>query len=747
MRIPFVLSIPGAIPAANRDGRFNHVTRGCKDRPPYPRRKRFGASSTFMNIRRFLIIAPALVSLALLVSYFWVPTYEEQTRGNPDRLEQFVTASIGDATLLNPVLSAESASSQIESQVFEGLIDRDENLQYRGRVAQRWNLYEQAFFYVNEQVDMPRWGKLDGPSLTAELKAAFEASPQWRHVKAVDLLPPMRITHKTSLKQGSQPQTVEVTAAAPYRIRLTLDRVDQMLFDNLKRLLGDNYFSSFDAASRIKAPFDLDPEQSATIARQLLPATVHNPIIDFFLRRGVTFHDGHEVTAEDVKFTYESIVNPKNLSPRLADYEPVRQVMIIDPHTVRIIYKRLYSPAFGTWGMGILPAHLLNEDALAQEAAATGKDPATFTLRQSGFNRRPVGCGPFQFKEWKSDQFIRLERYDGYWDGPPNYKQYVMRIIPDVLTQEMEFYAGTVDNYGVQPHQVERLHGDQRFQHFSGASFGYSYIGYNLRRPPFDDPRVRRALGMAIDTRKIIDFVLYGQGEPITGPFVKQTDFYNHTIKPLPYDPEAAVKLLNQAGWRRASDGYLQKEGKRLAFTLITNNGNPLRKAILAIAQDAWKKIGIQVETDLLEWSVFIQKRVNQLDFDALILGWSMGIDPDLYQIWHSSQSHKFQLNFVGFSNPEADDLILKIRQEYDHERQVAYCHRLHEIIAEAQPYTFLYVGRWTAVLDKRIVRMVPGTDGVKAPRPIVPTKTGSYMFHFNQWIKLPQPPTFAADG
>ncbi len=700
-----------------------------------------------MNIRRFLIIAPALVSLVLLVSYFWIPTYEEQTRGNPDRLEQFVTASIGDATLLNPILSAESASSQIESMVFEGLIDRDEDLQYRGRVAHRWDLYERAFFYVNEQAVTPRWGKLDGPALAAELKAIFETSPQWRHITAVDLLPPTQISHKTSLTQGSQPQTVELTASAPYRIRLTLDRVDQMLFDNLKRLLGDNYFSSFDAASRLEAPSDLDPTQLAAIARQLMPATAHNPIIDFFLRKGVTFHDGHEVTAEDVKFTYESIVNPKNLSPRLADYEPVQQVMVIDPHTVRIIYKRLYSPAFGTWGMGILPAHLLNDDALAQEAARTGKDPVTHTLRQSGFNRHPVGCGPFQFKEWKSDQYIRLERYDGYWDGPPNYKQYVMRIIPDVLTQEMEFYAGTVDNYGVQPHQVERLSGDPRFQHFSGASFGYSYIGYNMRRPPLDDPRVRRALGMAIDTQKIIDFVLYGQGEPITGPFVKQTDFYNHAIKPLPYDPAAAVKLLNQAGWHRGADGYLQKEGKRLAFTLITNNGNPLRKAILAIAQDAWKKIGIQVETDLLEWSVFIQKRVNQLDFDALVLGWSMGIDPDLYQIWHSSQSNEFQLNFVGFSNPEADDLILKIRREYDHNRQVVYCHRLHEIIAEAQPYTFLYVGRWTAVLDKRIVRMVPGTDGVKAPKPIVPTKTGSYMFHFNQWIKLPQPPTFAADG
>jgi ABC-type transport system substrate-binding protein len=401
--------------------------------------------------------------------------------------------------------------------------------------------------------------------------------------------------------------------------------------------------------------------------------------------------------------------------------------------------------------MGILPAHLLNEAALTIEAQRLGKNPDGFTLRQSGFNRHPIGCGPFQFQEWKADRFIRLKRYDAYWQGAPNYRQFVLRIIPDKLTQEMEFYAGTLDTYGsyyesIQPHQVDRLSKDDRYQHFSAARLGYTYIGYNSRRPPFDDPRVRRALGMAIDTKKIIDHVLYGQGEPITGPFVKQTDFYNHAIKPLPYDPEAAVTLLNQAGWHRGTDGYLQKEGKRLAFTLITNHGNPLRKAILAVAQDAWKRIGIQVETDLLEWSVFIQKRVNQLDFDALILGWLMPIEPDLYQVWHSSQGGKFQLNFVGFSDPEADDLIVKIRREYDHQRQVELCHRLHEIIARMQPYTFLHTTRWTAVLDKRIVRQVTAPDGSRVFKPITATKIGSYDYHFNQWVKLPQAPIFAID-
>jgi ABC-type transport system substrate-binding protein len=123
-----------------------------------------------------------------------------------------------------------------------------------------------------------------------------------------------------------------------------------------------------------------------------------------------------------------------------------------------------------------------------------------------------------------------------------------------------------------------------------------------------------------------------------------------------------------------------------------------------------------------------------------------MGIDPDLYQIWHSTQTGPNQLNFVGYRNPEADDLIIRIRQEYDHGRQVAFCHRLHEIIARDQPYTFLYVGKWTAVLDKRIVILETDATGKQQIRQITPTKTGNYMFYFNRWIKLAETPQFSLE-
>ncbi len=630
-----------------------------------------------MWTKRILLLAPTVLLIFLIQSYFWVPTYEEQTKGNPERLTEYITASSADAVILNPILSADSASSQIESLVFEGLVDRDENLNFRGRLAKSWQIYEEAYLWINEK-DFLRF------------KKSVKDLSEIRSVSVVQ-------------KKGDKA-----------KIKLVLNKVEPDIFHEI----GKRFKSIF-------PPFE------------------HNPVIVFYLRKGVLFHDGHPFTAKDVKFTYEAIMDPKNISPRISDFEPVKEVKILNPFTVKVIYKRLYSPALSTWQIGILPEHLLNKKALAKEAISKGIEPKDFSMRNSSFNRHPVGCGPFRFVKWKSDQFIILKRFEKYWEGPPNYKTYIFRVIPDPLTQEMEFYAGTIDHYNVLPHQVERLKKDPRFQAFSGLSFGYTYIGYNMRKPPFNDVRVRKALGMAIDVDKIIRYVLYGQAERITGPFVKQTNYYDHSIKPLPYDPKTALKLLQEAGWRRGKDGWLRKNGKRFQFTLITNSGNDIRKAILAIAQQSWKKIGIDVRTELLEWSVLL-KRINQHNFDAVVLGWSMGIEPDLFQIFHSSQTHPYQLNFVGYKNKKADELIVKIRQEYDEKKRIKYCHMLHRIIAEDQPYTFLYVSKWTAVLDRRIVIKEVDKQGHVIYKKITPTKTGDYTFYFNKWIKLPKAPNFS---
>jgi len=699
-----------------------------------------------MKLKRFLVLAPTILILGFLQSYFWVPTYESQTTGNPDRVRKFIEASIGDAKILSPILNSDTASSRIVSLVFEGLLDLDENLNLRGRLATDWAITEIAYLLVNNEAHFPDGIRVSSRELEGRIKEAI-ANGQLKGLKGlvteIRLLPPENRTETISIpRKDAKPVPAEVRISVPERLRFSLQRVDQDFFDRLGPILGVNYEKS----APLEKWIEVSPAEKRELIQPqfttLLPVFEHNPVILFHLRKGVRFHDDHEFDAGDVKFTYEAIMNPKNLSPRTSDFEPIKMVEVADPYTVRVVYKRLFSPAINAWTMGILPEHLLNEEALQREMDRRGLSESArkgFGMRDSQFNRNPVGVGPFRFVEWQSDELIHLVRNEDYWEGPPQYQQYYYRVIPDSLTQEVEFRTGAIDAYGPQPHQVARYKKDDAYQFFSSLGFGFSYIGYNNRREHFRDKRVRRALGMAINVDEIIQYVIYGEGERTTGPYPKNTDWYDHSVEPVPYDPEGAQRIFKELGWRKNAEGWLEKDGKIFEFSLITNNGNLIRKAIMTIAQNSWRKIGIKCNTQLFEWAVFLQDFINTGDFDAVILGWSMGVDPDLYQIWHSSQSGPNQLNFVGYSIPEADDLIVRIRREYDLATQKELTHRLHRIIAEDQPYTFLYAGLGTQVLDKKIVMIED--DGSYSK--IRPTKSGSVFFYFNRWRKLEFTPTF----
>jgi len=699
-----------------------------------------------MKLKRILILAPIILILGLMQSYFWVPTYEKQTTGNPARVRKFIEASIGDAKILNPILNSDTASSRIAGLVFEGLLDLDENLNLRGRLATDWAINEIAYLVVNAEAHFPDGKPVTPRELEARIKGAI-TSGQLKGLKElvteIRLLPPENRTEAVRIPgEDGKPVTVKVEMRIPERLRFSLQRVDQDFFDRLKPLLGAHYEKS----APLEKWIEVSPAEKRALIRpqfaSLLPVFEHNPVILFHLRKGVRFHDDHEFDARNVKFTYEAIMNPKNLSPRTSDFEPIKIVEVVDPYTVRVVYKRLFSPAINAWTMGILPEHLLNEEAMQREIDRRGLSGAArerFGMRDSEFNRNPVGVGPFRFVEWQSDELIHLTRNEDYWEGPPEYKQYYYRVIPDSFTQEVEFRTGAIDAYNPQPHQVARYKKDDAYQSFSSLGFGFSYIGYNNRRELFKDKRVRRAIGMAVNVKEIIDYVLYGEGERTTGPYPKNTDWYDHFVKPIPYDPEGARRIFKELGWKKNADGWLEKDGKIFEFSLITNNGNLIRKAIMTIAQNSWRKIGIKCNTQLFEWAVFLQDFINTGDFDAVILGWSMGVDPDLYQIWHSSQAGPNQLNFVGYQNPEADELIIRIRREYNLATQKELTHRLHRIIADDQPYTFLFAGLGTQVLDKKIVMLEDGGSYSK----IRATKSGSVFFYFNRWRKLEFSPKF----
>ena len=685
-----------------------------------------------MFVKKALLYIPIILILFLIQSFFWVPTYDKQAIGNPARLVKYINGSAADAQILNPILSADTSSSTISNLVFDGLIDLDKDLKYRSRLAKSWIQYEEAYLTINTDWDLPWEIREKDPKTWSDyLVKALSKNKGWSgNLRSVDVIPEKTI--KGEIKK------IAYTLKKPARLRFTIDNIDQDFFVPIKKILGEDYFKKFPYSKFIKARDPSKQDDLEKYFEKILQVTEHNPIIIFELRKDVVFHDGHPFDSGDVLFTYNSIINPKGTSPRKSDYEPVKKATLLGPYKIKFTYKRLFSPAFGSWAMGILPEHLLNENKLKQEANDRGRDPEKFIMRDSNFGRNPIGTGPFKFIEWKSDEIIRLERNENYWDGAPEYGEYVMRIIPDALTQEMEFYAGAIDNYSVQPHQVSRFSKEDKFQSFSSIGYFYSYIGYNLRNPLFADAEIRTALGMAINVDPIIRYVLYGEGERVTGPYPKITDWYDPDVKPLPYDPVKALKIFNEKGWRKNADGILEKNGKLFEFNLITNSGNPIRKNILTIAQESWRKIGVKCNTQLFEWAVFLKDFVNQLKYDALILGWSMGIDPDLYQIWHSSQAGPNQLNFVGYKNAEADRLISRIRKEYDRSKQVKMARKLHRIIAHDQPYTFLYVAKSTQVLDKKIMIVEKSENGNKKYSKIYPTKDGRIRYYFNKWKKLP---------
>ncbi len=410
------------------------------------------------------------------------------------------------------------------------------------------------------------------------------------------------------------------------------------------------------------------------------------PRILFFLRRGVRWHDGKEFTAHDVKFTYDKIMDEKTNTVRRSDYELVKEARVLDPFTFRVTYKQPFSPGLGTWSMGIIPKHLLEKE----------------DINTTSFNRRPIGTGPFRFVEWVTDEKIVVEANPDYFEGKPGLDRIIYRILPETSLSEMELLTKGIDYYGVLPHQHRRMKEVPFLKIYSQPVFSYTYLGYNLNNPLFQDRRVRQAFTHAIHREELVQYVLYGFGEVISGPFPSHLWYYNPKVKPLPYDLEKARALLSEAGWSdRDGDGILDKDGKPFRFKLITNSGNDIRRDVGVLVQRQLRELGVDVIFETYEWSIFLKNFINPRHFEACILGWGLSPDPDDYMIWHSSQIEK-GFNFISYRNPETDRLWEEGRREYDVEKRRQIYWRIHELIAEDQPYTFLYMPLGISALQRK---------------------------------------------
>jgi peptide/nickel transport system substrate-binding protein len=424
--------------------------------------------------------------------------------------------------------------------------------------------------------------------------------------------------------------------------------------------------------------------------------------ITFHLRKGVTWHDGEEFTSRDPLYTFRVTIDPKTPTAYADAFKQVKSASAPDRYTFRVSYDKPFAPALESWGMEILPAHLLE-----------GKD-----ITKSDLGRHPVGTGPFIFKEWVAGQKLVLAANPDYYEGRPYIDRYIYRIIPDSSTMYMELKSGSLDMMGLSPVQYQRQTDTRefrsRFNKYRYPASAYTYLGYNLRHPLFSDRRVRQALTMAINKDEIVHGVLLGMGQVAHGPYKPGTWAYNPRIRDFDYNPDRARALLAEAGWRELNgDGVLMKDGKPFRFTILTNQGNAERLKTAQIVQRRLKKIGIDVRIRVIEWASFLSQFIDKGNFEAVMLGWTIGPDPDLFDIWHSSKTGPKELNFVGYKNPEVDRLLVQGRGTFDQEERKRCYYRLQDILAEDQPYTFLYVPDALPVVSARFRGIEPAPAGI----------------------------------
>ena len=425
-------------------------------------------------------------------------------------------------------------------------------------------------------------------------------------------------------------------------------------------------------------------------------------VIIFHLRDDVKWHDGAPFKADDVEFTYKSLINPNVITPYGGDFLKVKSFEILDSYTIKISYKEPFSPALSSWGMWIMPKHILERE----------------DLNTTKYGRNPIGTGPYKFLKWKSAQRIDLIANEDYFKGPPFIDRYIYRIIPDTATTFLELQTEGVDMMGLSPLQYTRQTDNDffknRFNKFRYPSFGYTYLGYNLLNEKFKDKRVREALNLAVDKKELINGVLMGLGRVCTGPFVPESWAYNENVTPLQYDLEKAKELLKEAGWSDTdNDGLLDKDGDMFKFTILTNQGNELRMRAAEIIQYQLSKLGIKVKIKVVEWSVFLTEFINKKRFEAILMGWGLGRDPDNYDIFHSSKIKEGEFNFVSYKNKEVDSLLDEGRRVFDQQKRADIYHKVHKALYDDQPYMFLWVADSLPIVHKRFKNIRPTANGI----------------------------------
>jgi peptide/nickel transport system substrate-binding protein len=411
-----------------------------------------------------------------------------------------------------------------------------------------------------------------------------------------------------------------------------------------------------------------------------------NLFFTFHLRPNVRWHDGTALTVKDYLFSFKALKDPGvDCQPKRNYYQDCVSLDAPDASTLRFTWRKLQANAFvASAGLTLLPEHIFKYENANE-------------LNTNKRNTEAFGTGPYRLKEWQKKQRIVLERNENYWGLKPNFDRVYFRIVSESAVRLQMLKDKKIDFSGMTPPQWQNDTKKPPFNEPGGLlaikqyDLYYNYIGWNARQPQLADKRVRRALTMSINREGILKDLLYNLGAVVSGTFYHKSPYTNPDIKPWPYDLDAAAKLFEEAGWKDTDgDGYLDKDGKRFEVKIRFPAASETGKKILIAVQSDLKKAKVFCELDPIEWSVFLT-RIKKREFDAIMLGWSLGWDPDPYQLWHSSQSLGEGSNHCYFVNKEADEIIEKLRKTFDLQERIRLCNRFHSILHEEQPYTFMF--------------------------------------------------------
>jgi peptide/nickel transport system substrate-binding protein len=403
--------------------------------------------------------------------------------------------------------------------------------------------------------------------------------------------------------------------------------------------------------------------------------------VKYKLRSGVTWHDGKAFTAEDVKFTWQTIMNPKVNVVSRDGYDKISSIDTPDSNTVIVTFKELYAPYLSLFTR-ILPKHILESEN---------------DINKSSFNRAPIGTGPFKLKEWRFAEAVVLEANSTYFRGKPNLDNIIYKVVPDNNLMLAQLKAGELDIITNVPFsQLDQVKSIEGVKIVSTPNMIWEHFDFNLDNTLFQDVRVRQAISLGIDKQAIIANVLKNSASPAAGDQSPLSWGYNPTAKQVVHDVGAARELLSQAGWQQGTDGIFAKDGRKLAFSLSVPSGVKTRELVAQAISNELKEVGIAVEVKVIDGKIFFDDTLKKRQFETAMYAWVAGIEPNNSNLWNSKKipsiTNQYEgQNYPGWRNAEIDALTDQGVRTLDIETRKQIYFRIQDLIRQECPIIPLY--------------------------------------------------------